>query len=106
MFECYTDIPRLKDLNNCDELKDFMMNHFENPLIGIANFQGNDVEFSGYAIPKDGEVIFVDNHRAFKVGKIIIDTFVLTLSDVPDEGYGVELPSYIREELIDTLING
>lgn len=106
MFEYYNDIPRLGNLNNCDELKDFMMNHFENPLIGIANFQGNDVEFSGYAIPKDGEVIFVDNHRAFKVGKIIIDTFVLTLSDVSDEGYGVELPSYVREELIDTLING
>lgn len=98
-----TNLPTIITLNNCDELKHFIINHFENPLIGIVNFQGDNVEFGGYAIPKDGEVIFVDNHKSFKVGKIIIDTFVLTLSDVPDEGYGVELPSYVREELIATL---
>lgn len=100
------NIPTLENLNSCDDLKTFMLSHLYEPISGTANFQGDVVEFGGYAIPKKGEVIPVDDYDVnFTVGTIneVTKTFVLTLSDVPDEGYGVELPAYVREELIATL---
>lgn len=33
----------------------------------------------------------------------VTKTFVLTLGKFTDEAYGVELPAYVREELIATL---
>lgn len=63
------------------------------------------VEFNGYAVPKEGEVIPVGNAN-FTVGTVneVTDTFVLTVGKFTDEDYGVELPAYVREELIATLI--
>lgn len=104
MFE--NNIPTLKSLNSCDELRDFMIQHFDNPLNGTTNFQGDTVELTGYAIPKEGEVIPVDGHDVnFTVGTIneVTNTFVLTLGKSTDEAYGVELPAYARRELIATL---
>ena len=100
-----SQIPTLENLNNCDELRDFMMSHFDDPLIGTSCFQGDMVEFDGYAVPKEGEVIPVGNAN-FTVGTIneVTDTFVLTVGKFTDEDYGVELPAYVREELIATLI--
>ena len=93
MFE--NNIPTLKPLNGCDELRDFMVQHFDNPLNGTTNFQGDTVELTGYAVPKEGEVIPVDGHDVnFTVG---------TIGKSTDEAYGVELPAYARRELIATL---
>lgn len=109
MFE--NNIPTLEYLNNCDELRDFMMYHFNDPLNGTACFQGDMVEFNGYAVPKEGEFILVDGYDIngyntyFTVGTVneVTNTFVLTLGMLADEAYGVELPAYVREELIATL---
>lgn len=99
-----SQIPTLENLNNCDELRDFMMSHFDDPLNGTSCFQGAMVEFNGYAVPKEGEVIPVDSVN-FTVGTVneVTNTFVLTLGKFSDEAYGVELPAYVREELIATL---
>lgn len=103
---CENNIPTLENLNNCDELRDFMIYHFDDPLNGTANFQGDVVEFDGYAVPKEGEVIPMDGYGVnFTVGTVneVTNTFVLTLGKFADEAYGVELPAYVREELIATL---
>lgn len=100
------NIPTLEYLNNCDELRDFMMYHVDDPLNGTACFQGDMVEFNGYAVPKEGEVIPADGYGVdFTVGTVneVTNTFVLTLGKFTDEAYGVELPAYVREELIATL---
>lgn len=103
---CENNIPTLENLNSCDELKDFMMYHFDDPLNGTADFQGDVVELDGYAVPKEGEVIPVDSYGInFTVGTVneVTNTFVLTLGKFADEAFGVELPAYVREELIATL---
>ena len=95
-----------ENLNSCDELKDFMMGHLDDSLNDTANFQGTIIEFNGYAVPKEGEVIPVDGYDVnFTVGTVneVTNTFVLTLGKFADEAFGVELPSYVREELIATL---
>lgn len=99
-----SQIPTLENLNNCDELRDFMMSHFDDPLIGTSCFQGDMVEFNGYAVPKEGEIIPIDSVN-FTVGTVneVTNTFVLTLGKFSDEAYGVELPAYVRKELIATL---
>lgn len=100
------NIPTLEYLNNCDELRDFMMYHFNDPLNGTACFQGDMIEFNGYTVPKEGEVIPVDGYGVnFTEGTVneVTNTFVLTLGKSTDEAYGVELPAYVREELIATL---
>ena len=63
------------------------------------------LEFDGYAVPKEGEVIPIDNYGNFTVGTIngVTNTFVLTLGKFADEAFGVELPAYVREEFIATL---
>lgn len=92
-------------LNSCDGLKAFMLSHLDESLSGTADFQGNIIEFNGYAVPKEGEVIPVDNYGNFTVGTVseVTNTFVLTLGKFADEAFGVELPAYMREELIATL---
>lgn len=58
------------------------------------------------AVPKEGEVIPADGYGVnFTVGTVneVTNTFVLTLGKFTDEAYGVELPAYVREELITTL---
>ena len=93
-------------LNSCDDLRDFMLSHLDESLSGTANFQGDMVEFNGYAVPKEGEIIPVDGYDVnFTVGNVneVTNTFVLTLGKFADEAFGVELPSYVREELISTL---
>ena len=103
---CENNTPILENLNNCDELRDFMIHHFDDPLNDTAFFQGDVVEFDGYAVPKKGEVIPVDGYDVnFTVGTVneVTNTFVLTLGKSTDEALGVELPAYVREELIATL---
>ena len=93
-------------LNSCDDLKDFMLSHLDESLSDTANFQGDIVEFNGYAVPKEGEIIPVDGYNVnFIVGTIneVTNTFILTLGKFADEAFGVELPAYVREELITTL---
>ena len=88
------------------ELRDFMIHHFNDSLNGTVFFQGDMVEFDGYAVPKEGEVIPVDGYGVnFTVGTVneVTNTFVLTLGKFADEALGVELPAYVREELIATL---
>lgn len=100
------NIPTLENLNSCDDLAAFMMSHLGESLSGTANFQGDMVEFNGYAVPKEGEVIPVDGYGVnFTVGTLneVTNTFVLTLGKFADEDFGVELPAYVREELIATL---
>lgn len=100
------NIPTLENLNSCDELKDFMLSHLDESLSGTADFQGDLVEFDGYAVPKKGEIIPVNGYDVnFTVGTIneVTKTFVLTLGKFTDEALGVELPAYVREELIATL---
>lgn len=103
---CENNIPTFEYFNNCDELRDFMLSHLDEPLSIIADFQGDMIEFDGYAVPKKGEVIHMDSYDAdFTVGTIneVTKTFVLTLGKFTDEACGVELPAYVREELIATL---
>ena len=98
--------PTFEYFNNCDELRDFMLSHLDEPLSIIADFQGDMIEFDGYAVPKKGEVIHMDSYDAdFTVGTVneVTKTFVLTLGKFTDEACGVELPAYVREELIATL---
>lgn len=100
------NIPTLKNLNGCDDLKAFMLSHLDKSLSGTAYFQGDMLEFDGYAVPKEGEVIPVDSYDVnFTVGTIneVTNTFVLTLGKFADEAFGVELPAYMRKELIATL---
>ena len=99
------NIPTLENLNSCDELRDFMLYHLDESLSVIADFQGDLVEFNGYAVPKEGEIIPVDNYGNFTVGIVneVTNTFVVTLGKFADEALGVELPAYVREELIATL---
>lgn len=103
---CENNIPTFEYFNSCDELRDFMLSHLDKSLSVIADFQGDTVEFDGYAVPKEGEVIPVDGYGVnFTVGTVneVTKTFVLTLGKFTDEALGVELPAYIREELIATL---
>lgn len=92
-------------LSSCDDLKAFMLSHLDKSLSGTAYFQGDMLEFDGYAVPKEGEIIPVDNYGNFTVGTVneITNTFILTLGKSYDEAFGVELPAYVREELIATL---
>ena len=92
-------------LSSCDDLKAFMLSHLDKSLSGTAYFQGDMLEFDGYAVPKEGEIIPVDNYGNFTVGTVneVTNTFVLTLGKSYDEAFGVELPAYVREELISTL---
>ena len=107
VFTMYkNNIPTLENLNSCDELRDFMLFHLDESLSGTADFQGDMVEFDGYAVPKEGEVIPVDDYDVnFTVGTVNrgTNTFVFTLGKFTDEALGVELPAYVREELIATL---
>lgn len=99
-------IPTLEYLHNCDDLKSFLMFHIDDPICGTADFQGDMVEFTGYAVPKEGEVISAEGYGVdFTVGTVneVTNTFVLTLGKFTDEAYGVELPAYVREELIAIL---
>lgn len=99
-------IPTLEYLHNCDDLKAFLMFHIDDPICGTADFQGDMVEFTGYAVPKEGEVIPIDGYDVnYTVGAIneVTNTFVLTFGKFADEAYGVELPAYVREELIAIL---
>ena len=64
------------------------------------------MEFNGYAVPKEGEVIPVDSYGVnFIVGIVnkVTNTFVVTLGKSMDEAFGVELPDFMRKELIATL---
>lgn len=99
------NIPTLENLNSCDDLKAFMIAYLDESLSGTADFQGDTIEFNGYAVPKEGEIIPIDNCGNFTVGTIseVTNTFVLTLGKSYDEAFGVELPAYVREELIATL---
>ena len=92
-------------LSSCDDLKAFMLSHLDESLSGTAYFQGDMLEFDGYAVPKEGEIIPVDGYGDFTVGTVneVTNTFVLTLGKSYDEAFGVELPAYVREELIATL---
>ena len=105
VFTMCDNIPTLENLNSCDELRDFMLYHLDESLSVIADFQGDLVEFNGYAVPKEGEIIPVDNYGNFTVGIVneVTNTFVVTLGKFADEALGVELPAYVREELIATL---
>ena len=105
VFTMCDNIPTLENLNSCDALKTFMLSHLDKSLSGTADFQGDIVEFNGYAVPKEGEIIPVDNYGNFTVGTIneVTNTFVVTLGKSVDEAFGVELPAYVREELISTL---
>ena len=103
---CENNIPTFEYFNSCDELRDFMLSNLDKSLSGTADFQGDMVEFNGYAVPKEGEVIPVDDYDVnFKVGTIneVTNTFILTLGKFADEAFGVELPAYVKEELIATL---
>ena len=102
---CENNIPTLENLNSCDELRDFMLFHLDESLSGTADFQDDIVEFNGYAVPKEGEIIPVDSYGNFTVGTVneVTNTFVVTLGKSVDEAFGVELPAYVREELIATL---
>lgn len=103
---CENNIPTFEYFNSCDELRDFMLSNLDKSLSVIADFQGDTVEFDGYVVPKKGEVIPVDGYDVnFTVGTINggTKTFVLTLGKFTDEALGVELPAYVREELIATL---
>lgn len=99
------NIPILKTLNGCDELIEFLKESYQNPVCGIILFQGDIVEFDGYTVSKEGEVIPVGNVN-FTVGTVneITDTFILTVGKFNGEDYGIELPAYVREELIATLL--
>ena len=99
------NIPTLENLNSCDALKTFMLSHLDESLSDIANFQGDIVEFNGYAVPKEGEIIPVDKYSNFTVGTVngVTNTFVVTLGKSVDEAFGVELPDFMRKELIATL---
>ena len=99
------NIPTLENLNSCDALKTFMLSHLDESLSDIANFQGDIVEFNGYAVPKEGEIIPVDKYSNFTVGTIneVTNTFVVTLGKSVDEAFGVEIPDFVREEFITNL---
>ena len=106
VFTMCDNIPTPEYLNSCDDLKAFMLSHLDEYLSGTAYFQGDMLEFDGYAVPKEGEIIPVDGYDVnFTVGTVneVTNTFVLTLGKAFDEAFGVELPAYIREELIATL---
>ena len=105
METVFTMCDNIPALNSCDDLKDFMLSHLDESLSGTADFKGDIVEFNGYAVPKEGEVIPIDNYGNFTVGTVneVPNTFVLTLGNSIDEAFGVELPAYVREELISTL---
>ena len=100
------NIPTPEYLNSCDDLKAFMLSHLDEYLSGTAYFQGTMIELDDYAVPKEGEIISVDGYDVnFTVGTVneVTNTFVLTLGKSVDEALGVELPAYVREELIATL---
>ena len=102
----FTMYDNILTLNSCDDLKAFMLSHLDESLSDTANFQGDIVEFNGYGVPKEGEIIPIDGYDVnFKVGTIneVTNTCVLTLGKFTDEAFGVELPAYVREELISTL---
>lgn len=82
-----------------------MLSHLDESLSDTANFQGNIIEFNGYAVPKEGEIIPIDGYSNFTVGitNEVTNTFVVTLGKFADEAFGVELPDYVRGELIATL---
>ena len=105
VFTMCDNIPTLENLNSCDDLKAFMLSHLDESLSGTADFQGDIVEFNGYAVPKEGEIIPVDSYGNFTVGTVneVTNTFVVTLGKSVDEAFGVELPAYVREEFITTL---
>ena len=105
METVFTMCDNIPTLNSCDDLKTFMLSHLDESLSDIANFQGDIVEFNGYAVPKEGEIIPVDSYGNFTVGAAneVTNTFVVTLGKSVDEAFGVELPAYVREEFITTL---
>lgn len=107
-----SQIPTLENLNNCNELIEFLKENYQNPVCGNVLFQGDVVNINGYGTPMNAsEFIPVseDSIEFFIVGGVneVTNTFVLVISanntDYPDEDYGVELPAYVREELIATL---
>lgn len=108
-----SQIPTLGNFNNCNELIEFLKENYQNPVYGNVLFQGDVVNINVYGTPMNAsEFIPVseDSIEYFIVGGVneVTNTFVLVISanntDYPDEAYGIELPAYVREELIATLI--
>lgn len=96
--------------NNCDELLDFLHNNYANPVCEEAIFQGDKVRLSGYN-PRDLDFVCFSpkyNRTIFFISKpSVYKTLVLTIligSGRPDELYGIELPSYVKDELINTAL--
>ena len=100
METVFTMCDNIPTLNSCDDLRDFMVSHLDESLSDTANFQGDIVEFNGYAVPKEGEIIPVDKCSNFTVGTVneVTNTFVVTLGKSVDEEFGVELPNYVSYE--------
>lgn len=98
------------EFSNCDELLDFLHDNYANPVCEEAIFQGEKVVLSGYN-PQTTDFLVLSpkyNRTMFFISKTSVHkTFVLTIligSGRPDELYGVELPSYVKDELIDTAL--
>ncbi len=98
--------------NNCDELIKFLIDNHDNPICGNASFQGDSIDINGYAHPREiSECVPLSENSMefFIIGEVneVTNTFVLVITDnatdYPDEDYGVELPAYVRDELIATL---
>ena len=95
-----------KPLSNCNELKDFIILRSKDHLFGLVNFQGEFLEFKNYDVPKEGENIPINRDNVFfTLGEVnkATNTFILTLDESSDKSYGVELPSYVRDELISSI---
>lgn len=107
-----SQIPTLGNFNNYNELIEFLKENYQNPVYRNVLFQGDVVNINVYGTPMNAsEFIPVseDSIEYFIVGGVneVTNTFVLVISanntDYPDEAYGIELPAYVREEIIAIL---
>lgn len=100
---------RQSTLNNCDELLKFMFDTYDHPYDGYIEFQGDRVKFDfAYwepdlfiVSPKFPKTMFFLFTGVFEEGTIGLG--ILVGSGTLDAFPCVELPAYIKDELVATI---
>ena len=97
-------------LNNCEELIEFLIEHYDHPYRGVVLFQGDVTEVDGFcvALSLDSEVVVDAKHKgfAFIISPWRDDEIQLSIfreKGNMDQRPAAILPAYVKDELIATI---
>lgn len=98
-------------LNNCDELIEFMIQHYEHPYRGNVCFQGDIVAIGGFCVNLDLDSIVAVDAKHPGYAFIIspwrgncVELAIFKEFGNMDERPAAIIPDYVKDELIATII--